>query len=306
MTGSPLYASVCRRLADAPVVRAVAPDDRWDIPLRLLAGLHYLALSEGLDPWGDPVESVAAHADALARFAAEQSIQTNEVQRSWMLLPCFLDVVRRSSPQMLDLVELGPSAGLNLVWDRYRYRYAHGLWGPADATLELSGEERRAVPPSVLGRSTHVRRRVGIDLRPIDVRSEEGARLLRCFVWADQADRLDRLDRAIAELRRDPPELIRGDLVTVLPDVLAERDEGALTVVFETAVLGYVTPDERETVFATLDRAGRDGPLAFVRTSQPPDGTHTHYGLSVRFWPADPVVVALANVHGAWLEWIAS
>lgn len=304
MTGSPLYASVCRRLADAPLVREVAPDERWDIPLRLLAGLHYLALSEGLDPWSDPVETVAAHADALARFAAEQSIQTNEVQRSWMLLPCFLDVVRRSGAQTIDLVELGPSAGLNLVWDRYRYRYARGHWGPADAALELSGEERRAVPPTVLGQSTQVRRRIGIDLRPIDVSSDEGARLLRCFVWADQVDRLDRLDRAIAELRRDPPELIHGDLVTILPDVLAERDEGALTLVFETAVLGYASPEERSAVFETLDEAGRDGPLAFVRTSQPPDGAHTHYALSIRVWPREAVVVGLANFHGAWIEWI--
>lgn len=202
-------------------------------------------------------------------------------------------------------MELGPSAGLNLVWDRYRYRYAHGGWGRADAAIELSGEERRAVPEAIIRQSAHVRRRTGIDRRPIDVRSEEGARLLKCFVWADQMERLDRLDGAIMELRRDPPDLIQGDLVERLPDILADRDDGGLTVVFETAVLGYATPDERETVFATLDRAGRGAPLAFVRASQPPDGANTHYALSLRLWPDEAEVVALASFHGAWLDWIA-
>ena len=31
--------------------------------------------------------------------------------------------------QIIDLLEVGSSAGLNLLWDRYRYRYDAGIWG---------------------------------------------------------------------------------------------------------------------------------------------------------------------------------
>jgi len=167
--------------------------------------LHFLALTDGVNPWDDPVPLLVARAEWLSQFTAEQGVQTNEVQRSWMLLPCFLELARRSGAGCLDLVELGPSAGLNLVWDRYRYLYASGSWGDREAVLQLGGKERGQVPGSLLELAPVVRGRTGIDLDPVDVTTDEGAQLLRCFVWADQPDRLERLDRAIDALRSDPP-----------------------------------------------------------------------------------------------------
>jgi len=286
-------------------VAKVAPDDRWDLPLRLLAALHFLALSQGLDVWRDPVRAIEEHADDVTRFATERSIQTNEVQRSWLLLPCFLETARRAKVEQVDLIELGPSAGLNLVWDRYRYRYELAQWGDTDVPLELAGEERGRVPASLLRSTVVVRSRIGIDLDPVDVTTDEGATLLKSFVWADQRERLERLDRAIALLRDDPPELVRGDLVTELPRVLGGRRSDGLTLVFETAVLGYLSEDDRGDVLETLERAAESGPLALVRTAQPPDGAHTHYGLWIRLWPGERDLVGLANFHGAWLDWLA-
>ena len=239
MTGSPLYAAVCRRLADLPIVADVAPDDRWDLPLRLLGALHYVALADGIDPWKSPEAVIADRRYWIAEFLATRRVQTNEVQRAWALLPAFLFL---GAPR-LDLLELGPSAGLNLVWDRYRYRYANGSWGPGEAALELAGEERIPVPTDLLRRSVEVVRRRGVDLEPVDATTDEGGRLLKCFVWADQLDRLERFDRALAVLRLDPPKLITGDYVDLLPSLLRDRVDGALTVVYQTASTQYLSAE---------------------------------------------------------------
>ena len=58
-----------------------------------------------------------------------------------------------------------------------------------------------------------MRGRIGIDRSPIDVTTEDGARLLRSFVWAGQEGRMERLDRAIEAVREDPPQLVTGDYV---------------------------------------------------------------------------------------------
>jgi hypothetical protein len=243
--------------------------------------------------------------DWLRRFVGTQGVQTNEVQRSWMLLPCFLEVARRTGVETLDLIELGPSAGLNLVWDRYRYRYEQGQWGRDDAALELSGEERRPVPGKLLEITPRVRQRRGIDLAPLDVTRPGDTLLLKAFVWPDQRERLERLDRAFETLRAHPPTLERGDVVERLPELLAERVPGALTVVFQTAVRGYLSRERWKDLLTALDDAGRQFPLALVSVSQPAAGEHRFWGLWLRLWPdGEKRLLAHAGFHGQWLEWL--
>jgi hypothetical protein len=296
---------MCRRLAGQPAVREILGDERWDRPLQLMGGLHYLALREGLDPWSDPVPVLAERGEWLREFVEKHGVQTNEVQRSWVLLPSFLEVARRTGVETVDLIELGTSAGLNLVWDRYGYSYQHGGWGPSDAPLVLTGEERRPVPARLLGLAPRVRRRRGIDLSPLDVTRSDDAMLLKAFVWADQTARLERLDRAVETLREDPPELERGDVVDRLPELLAERELGALTVVFQTAVRGYLSRESWKQLVGTLDDAGRKFPLALVSVSQPAAGEHRYWGLWLRLWPdGEKRLLAHAGFHGQWVEWL--
>ena len=77
------------------------------------------------DPWGVFRAILEERGDWLVRFVRERTVQTNEVQRCWALLPIFLTVARTVA-RPLALVELGASAGLNLLWDRYAYSYAAG------------------------------------------------------------------------------------------------------------------------------------------------------------------------------------
>lgn len=307
---APRYSAICERLADdARVAGILESPPQWDAPLRLMSALHSLVLS-GRASWDDVDAALDEHADVLRAFVAEHGVQTNEVQRCWMLLPCFLEAVHRTGNPVLDIIELGPSAGLNLGWDRYRYQYAAGSWGPADARLELRGIERGAVPAELLALEPRVRSRVGIDLNPLDVTTDEGSTLLRSFVWLDMTWRLEQLERAIAVLRDDPPTLAHGDIADVLPGLLHDRADDALTLVWQTAVLGYLPPDRRALVLDALAEqgelaaSGSRGPLAFVQTTAADDASWQYYGLTLQVWPGgEAQQVAHADFHGAWIDW---
>jgi hypothetical protein len=272
--------------------------------LRSLAGLHYLVLA-GEASWDDVRGALERHRDFLRRFVADHGVQTNEVQRCWMLLPCFLELARRTGARTLDLIELGSSAGLLLYWDRYRFRYREGEWGDDGALLALAGEERRPVPASLLEERPAVRGRIGIDLEPVDVTTEEGLRVLSSFVWGDQLERLDRLRDAADAVRRDPPQLVRGDFVDLLPDLLVRRRNDGLTVVLQVASSVYLTDEGRAQLAETLREAGAERPLALVSTGQPHDGSHNYWGLALTLWPGGSrEILANADFHGAWLEWL--
>jgi hypothetical protein len=278
---------------------------RWEAPLRLFGGVHYLELA-GLaqDPWARLGDVLAEHRDWLAGFVAEQPVQTNEVQRCWGLLPGFL-AVARDAP--VDLVELGPSAGLNLFWDRYRYRYGDLGWGLADAALELSGEARGGPPPSLLARRVSVRRRTGIDRSPVDVTTEHGARLLEAFVWADQPHRLERLRRAIAIARSNPPELVQGNFVELLRGLLAERDLAVLTIVYDSVSTSYLADEEAALLRRTMEAEGERGGLAWVSYEfAAGEEGYSGFVLEVQTWPGgDRRRLARLDGHANSLDWLA-
>jgi hypothetical protein len=307
-SGSLLYADVCRRLADDEAVAAiVAGAIRWDFPIRLLGALHYLQLAHELDPWRSLHDVLIDRREELRDFVADHDVQTNEVGRCFALLPAFLELAR-GGERPLELLELGPSAGLNLLFDRYRYHYDAGDWGPHDAEIVLSARERRGVPADLLATGVAVRRRRGIDLHPIDVCDDDATRVLKAFVWADQPDRLARLDRALAHARREPPELIRGDYVDLLPDVVKERDADSLLVVFQTASTQYLPRTRYDELRRVLRDASREAPLAWVSTQRHDEeaGRFDGWALELASWPEqDARVVAYMGYHGEWLDYVA-
>jgi hypothetical protein len=254
-------------------------------------------------PWLKFRGVLEANWDWVVRFVAEQPVQTNEVQRCWALLPAFLTV---ATGQPVDLIELGPSGGLNLFWDRYRYRYGRSRWGRADARLELSGEARGGPPAELLRVGVDVRSRIGVDRRPVDVTTDHGARLLKAFVWADQTARLERLDRAIEIARSDPPRLMEGDYVEVLPALLERRDLEALTIVYHSASTVYLKDEDATRLQAAIEAEGARGSLAWVSYEGSSDAIgYRGFALDVQTWPGERRRLARVDGHANSLEWVA-
>ena len=245
----------------------------------------------GRASWEDTHSALRDEADFLADWIATERVQTNEPRRCWWLVPCFVEAARRTGADTFDCLELGCSAGLNLLWDRYGYEYAAGALAGSPV---FRGEERgEPVPVSPL---PDVRSRVGVDLAPPDLHTAEGVRLLKAFVWAGQEQRLADLEAAIDVWRSDPPEIVVGDLVDGLPALLERRGDDPPLLAWETAVFGYL-PEERRERARTLLTAAE---CVFVHTGPPRDGSHDYYGLYV-----DRDEVAHAEFHGAWIEWLA-
>jgi hypothetical protein len=295
---SPAYEALAEGVAgDRGILRfldSLPPEKRQ--PNLLFAAARYLL--------GVPADLAALRAlvrpssRELAEVMLARRTQTNEPARCALLLPALAQL-----PQPLALIEVGASAGLTLLVDRYSYDYAgHRIAGldPQAPTLRCEPDGPVPLPE----RPPVIAWRAGLDLNPLDVTDEDDVRWLSCLVWPGEGDRQQRLADAIAAARRDPPALYRGDLIDDLPALAAQAPAGATLVVYHSAVLAYVAP-ERRRVFAGLVRG-----LGATWLSN--EGPKVLADVPVEAFTGDPFLLvrdgrtplATADGHGAWLHWL--
>jgi hypothetical protein len=245
---------------------------------------------------------VLDHADQVLATLAVRQTQTNEVGRCALLLPLLAGL-----PGPLALVEVGASAGLCLLPDRYAYDYGGTIVGdPASAVL-LRCQPRGPVPiPTAL---PEVVWRRGIDLAPIDLEDPDAVRWLECCIWPDQPERLARLRAAVRIARADPPVVVRGDVLEQVEAVVAQAPTEATVVVFHAAVLVYL-PQSGHRRFAALMAElpvvwiSAEGPGVIPPLETRLDRSRVPSGAVFLLGQGLDRLVGLADPHGAWLQWI--
>ncbi|TAL29869.1 MAG: DUF2332 domain-containing protein [Phenylobacterium sp.] len=193
--GSPFNGAMLAHMADdleagGPVAELLAPwrgASRQKIlhdaaPIRLVNAFTYLAmgdetpeLSRAYPRDGAPCDAATAwrlaralvseHRAALTAFMTHEP-QTNEVRRSGVLLGGFLTVAQATGLP-LRTFEIGASAGLNVLWDRFRYRLGEASWGDPAAAVVIPVDWSGPLPP--LDVQPRVIARAACDRRPTDL-----------------------------------------------------------------------------------------------------------------------------------------
>lgn len=285
------------------------------LALRLCGGLHFLVRDgaapglaalypPALTPDRETLRAALAPVLADARLPAwlEFAPQTNEVGRAAVLMSGLLVVADRFRLP-LRLYELGASAGLNLLLDRYGHDLGGLRAGDADAGVQLRPDWRGPPPPAA--RVTVVGRR-GTDLNPARLPGE-AARLL-AYVWPDQPERLGRLEAALAIAAADPPQVDRAGAADWLEAQLAPASEpGVARVVLHSVAFQYFDAESQQRVTAHIEAAGEGAsaaaPLAWLRYEQ--EAGAGKPSLRLRTWPGGETLLAWAHPHGRSVRWVS-
>ncbi|MET4663949.1 DUF2332 domain-containing protein [Sphingomonas sp. PvP056] len=323
---APIYARMCAAVA-AGVTRDSAIGARvldWPgeptrdaLPLRLFGGLHALVLAgqdAGLaEVYAGRVTDPGAISATLERVFADHAAallpwldgppQTNEPGRSGALMLGLIALAQRHGPK-IELIEIGSSAGLNLLIDRYRFDLGGTLYGPADSPVTIRPAWTGPPAPSVPLDIVSVR---GCDINPIDATDPAVAARLAAYVWPDTPERLARVRTAIAMLGARGVDLVRADAADWVEARLAEPQAAGVTrVLMHSVVWQYLPEPVAERIRAAMAAAGArataDRPLGWVMME--PDRSVGHQTIRARSWPGDGAweTLATAHAHGAWVD----
>ena len=294
---SPAYEALASAVADDPAIAgfvASLPAAKRQPNLLFAAARYLLGAPASIGSLRDLVRDSPAELAAVMRA---RRTQTNEPARCAVLLPALAQL-----PEPLALVDVGASAGLTMLFDRYSYDYGgHRLAGadPDAPTLRC----QVAGPVPLPDRIPAIAWRTGLDLNPLDVTVDDDVRWLSCLVWPDEEDRAERLAAAVASARRAPPAVVKGDLLTDLPAVVATAPADTTVVVYHSSVLYYLTPPQREQFAQTVGDLDvtwltSEAPGVVPGTARPP----RDHQMTVLARDGRPL--ALADSHGTRLQWL--
>lgn len=286
------------------------------LPLRAAGGLHGLYRS-GAAPAlaaiyaGQPADDARIVSAAIRDHETfllpwlDGPPQTNEAGRSSSFIAAMLWLASKGMPPRFACLEIGSSAGINLMIDRYRYDLGGVVVGPDDPVMAFAPEWRGPPPPDVPITLASLK---GCDVAPLDLTDPDEALRLTSYVWPEHTVRFERIAAAIAAARDRAPDLVRMSAADFVEQQLATpQAAGTTRVLMHSIVWQYVPEDQQRRVTAAMERAGalatQERPLAWI--SLEADRTLLNHRLKVRYWPggAEDTLLAAAHAHGAWVEW---
>ena len=292
------------------------------VPLRLAGGLHYLHLTGGEEAlW--PVyrqevtdqaavdalvtEVVGRHDDMLLPWF-DSPPQTNEAGRSASFMAGLLWLSAHGVGPRFALNELGASAGINTMMERYHYDLAGVLVGPAESPMRIRPEWRGEAPPSAPVEIVSIK---GCDQRPQNLADSESALRIKSYVWPENADRIARMDAAIALAAQRAPDVVQADAADWVEALLATPQEvGTVRVIHHSIVWQYIPTPAQHRITHAIETAGAaatpERPLVWMML-ETNRATFAHE-LTVRVWDGgehrgQSHLLGSAQAHGAWVAW---
>ena len=253
-------------------------------PVLLLAVIHslilakpdhplaawYPALSEAPRSPEDPALAatltafVNEHQAPIVDLLSWRRTQTNEVQRCAFLLAAMAPIADEQGP--LAHIDVGTSAGLNLLLSDYAYRYDDDPpIGTGSPLLECGTRNSPRRPRRMI----EIASSVGIDSAPLDATNDDDARWLKACVWPDQIDRFDHLDAALALARRHPPHILTGTANDLVADTVTAAAATGHPVITTSWVLNYFGRRERIEFLSLLDQLGAERDLTWIFAESP-------------------------------------
>lgn len=322
---SDLYRLYCERIVEDRELRDfIDTVEAANRPYVLFAAVHYLLLGKEDEPLARYYPSIAGEAkepaegspgrlfrdfclenrERIRELVENRKTQTNEVRRCSALLPGFAEINDRVD-EPVSMVEVGASAGLNLFWKSYGYRYP--------GYREIKGEEpvieceiREGEPP--LDVDFDVEERIGLDINPLDVSDEKDRRWLKALTWPEHEERRERLEKALQKASDDPPEVREGDAVDDLVETVSELDEPV--IIYGTQVLWALDPDRIEEFLETIGELqqsreiyclfGERGGIEWLMGDR---DSEEEVWLEFFREPDDLRKLGEYGVHGSWLRW---
>lgn len=288
------------------------------VPNLLFGAVHFLLL-QGTDHelkyfYGSMIDTPRDETDCFSYFKdycrknkhdiisilKEKSVQTNEVRRCSYLYPVFCYVYEKAK-KPLALIEIGTSAGLQLMWDKYSYSYGtEVLNGHPESEVHIKAELKDGCLPPLMSTSPPVASRTGLDLHVNDLNNPGDYLWLKALIWPNHSNRRELFESAANYVAESQLALIEGDGVELLPNIAKETPEDAVICVFHTHVANQLPIESKRKLLDNIKQIGENRDIFHVYNNIQDRDLHLDYYIDGYKYEN---TVGESDGHGKWFSW---
>jgi len=244
------------------------------------------------------------NASLIRQTISEKLVQTNVPARCSYLMPAFSKMCERFNIVNFHVVEIGASAGLNLLWDHYYYDYSVETHGDPSSPVHIKSTFRGESPLAGRSHKYQVASRTGIDLNPINLSNAKDLLWLRSLVWPERIEEEKVLLSAVDyALNSNLYEVRKGNAISLLPKLLNDIPSQSNVCLFDTHVMNQISMGGRAELDQIILAGSKQRDIYRISVG----------GLSI---PAEirltvaksgktyQILMGYSDAHGLWSEWI--
>ncbi|UOQ48948.1 DUF2332 domain-containing protein [Gracilibacillus caseinilyticus] len=317
---SPLYEYLSLKIADDSELIALASHAKQGqpIPNLLFGAVHFLLLTgkdhklkEFYPSIVDNPSSVRDsfpyfkdfclnHSSEIKDMIQNKLVQTNEVRRCAYLFPVFqyiFDTVHKPLAQ----IEIGTSAGLQLLWDKYSYSYgSNEIYGNRNADVHLYSIIKKGKMPFLKDNIPPVANRIGVDLHTVDLKKETEYLWLNALIWPEHHERRVLFQKASRCVKENHLTLIDGDGVELLPNLTENISNDYCICVFHTHVANQMPEDAVNKLLHHVKMIGENREIFHIYNNIEDRDLHLQYYVDGTEYVKR---IGQTDGHGRWFTW---
>jgi hypothetical protein len=250
-----------------------------------------------------------SHRTQVQEITSSRLVQTNEIGRS-ALVALGLAYVASVEHGEISLVDIGASAGLNLSWDSYSLQFH----SPGESPLVWNSQSHVKITCTIPRHARSIARklqrvriaeRLGIELRPLDLRDPEAVRWLYALVWPNQVDRKSRLQSAIhLQLLSQELPILRSDATTELATVIERLRDDTTLCLFESHIVEQLSRCCWESYERQFARIAKRRDIFRITISSCGDKALMMLRRYRRKPRVEEQILAVCHPHGLWADWV--
>ena len=316
-----LYEHLSKKIAtDEPLLEICRNAQKGQpVPNLLFGAVHYLLLKGKEHPlkgyYPNMVDHPKSYKESFASFQDfcltyrdeiepilnNRIVQTNEVRRCTYLYPAFCEIYERTK-KPLALIEIGTSAGLQLLWDQYSYSYGKAtIYGNKESKLLMTSEIIGEQIPKIMYAPPPVSTRIGLDLNIIDLNDEDDKLWLTSLIWPEHKERLAMFEEAANYVKASSVKLVNGDGIRLLPAYIDEISADHIVCIFHTHVANQMPIEVKKQLLQTIEAFGKKRDIFHIYNNIQDRNLHLDYYMNGIL---SEDTIAETDGHGRWFKWL--